>query len=63
MATWHVTPTDDLKPHANAGTTCECEPRVEFSESGDMIVIHNSYDGREGVEWANELLNMEGNKC
>ncbi len=44
----HVTPINDLKPHEES-TTCECCPRVEF-ENGEMIVIHNSFDGRELLE-------------
>lgn len=52
---WHVTPNNDLKEHEQS-TTCHCGPRIEY-ENGDMIVIHNSYDGREGVEIVNEILN------
>jgi hypothetical protein len=26
-------------------------------EAGEIVVIHNSFDGREGVEWANIILN------
>lgn len=36
---------------------CKCEPRIEYQEKGTIIVVHNSFDGREGVEWANEILN------
>jgi hypothetical protein len=28
-------------------------------EAGEMVVIHNSFDGREGVEWANDILNKK----
>lgn len=52
---WHVTPNNDLKEHRD-DSTCECDPRIKHV-NGNTIVIHNSYDGREGVEWANELLN------
>lgn len=47
MAT-HVIPLNDLKEHTE-NTTCECCPSVEF-ENGEMIVIHNSFDGRELTE-------------
>jgi hypothetical protein len=26
-------------------------------EAGEIVVIHNSFDGREGVERANQILN------
>lgn len=51
----HVTPIGDLEPHEEK-TTCKCEPNVIY-ENGEMIVIHNSFDGREGVEITNEILN------
>lgn len=42
---YHVLPVKDLKEHIEE-TTCECHPKVVF-ESGNMIIVHNSYDGRE----------------
>lgn len=53
--TYHITPLNDLKPHIEE-STCECEPDIKF-ENGHMLVIHNSYDGREGLEEAKEVLN------
>lgn len=41
----HVTPINDIKPHIEC-TTCYCYPRVKF-ENGEMIIIHNAYDGRK----------------
>lgn len=42
---------------------CNCNPRLEFHRDEYYItgvtVIHNSFDGREAVEWANEILNKE----
>lgn len=55
MAIWHIEPVNDLKEHLFDGAFCHCEPEIRFEE-GDMFVIHNSYDGREGVELANEIL-------
>jgi hypothetical protein len=55
--TWHVTPNDDLAPHEES-TTCSCEPEVLFVD-GHMIVVHSSFDGREGVEMAKELLKIK----
>lgn len=36
---------------------CKCKPIIEISIDGESaVVIHSSFDGREGVEWANEIL-------
>ena len=51
---WHVLPNNDIKPHTEE-TTCDCNPKV-LHENGDMIIVHNSYDGREGVEAVNSIL-------
>ncbi len=51
----HVYPINDLKEHT-LESTCECGPSV-IREGEEFICIHNSYDGREGLELANELLN------
>lgn len=45
---YNITPTKDLKEHVE-DSTCPCHPRV-INENGEMIIIHNSYDGREFVE-------------
>lgn len=55
----HVLPVNDLKPHDEEGTACQCEPRIEFVEGG-ILVIHNAYDNREIIEKVNQIL--EGNK-
>ena len=51
----HVMPIDDLKEH-HMKYFCGCEPRLIY-ESGTIIVVHNSYDGREAIEEANEIIN------
>lgn len=51
----NILPRNDLKPHEET-TVCECIPKVVF-ENGEMIIIHNSFDGREAVEIANEIIN------
>lgn len=28
---------------------CECSPSVEFPDGG-MVIVHNSFDGREHIE-------------
>lgn len=52
----HVTPLDDIQPHRDS-YICACLPEVKY-ENGNMIIVHNSYDGREGIEWTNEILNQ-----
>lgn len=47
--TVHVYPVDDLLPHITDGTGCPCKPTIEYAEGG-VLVIHNSYDGRERAE-------------
>lgn len=50
----NVLPIDDIEHHEE-DTTCKCNPTV-VEEGGEMIVIHNSFDGRECVEMANKIL-------
>ena len=54
----HVHPLNDIKEHdtSDTGNTCHCNPIVKL-ESGEMVVIHNSFDGREAVEIVNDILN------
>lgn len=63
---WHVFPQNDLKPHLTVCADlpglppfcdCECNPNVIVEENDAYIIVHNSFDGREGVEIANEILN------
>lgn len=55
----HVTPLNDTEEHdlSDAGNTCKCNPEVIIESDSEIIVVHNAFDGREGVEWANEILN------
>ena len=45
----HILPVNDLKEHEEL-TTCECKPRIEILDNGEIMVVHNSYDGREYIE-------------
>ena len=59
----HVVPVGDVEPHEERymeGYECKCEPKIEPC-NGSVIVIHNSFDGREGIEIVNEILRMS--KC
>lgn len=55
--TWHVLQINDIKEHEEA-STCQCDPKV-MHEDGDMIIVHNSYDGRELFEEINRYLNKD----
>lgn len=63
----HVVPLNDLKEHnvtthirpkghGLAYCDCECRPEHIELEGGGMVIVHNAYDGREGVEIVNRLL-------
>ena len=54
----HVYPLDDLKEHntTNTGNICEFNPQIIIEPDSELIVVHNSFDGREAVEWFNEIL-------
>jgi len=54
----HVVPVNDTRPHEERyleGYLCKCDAKLE-PVYGTIIVIHNSFDGREGVEWVKEFL-------
>lgn len=55
----HILPINDSEPHEEA-TTCKCKPKVEILEDGGMMVVHNSFDGRERIE---ELIESAFNNC
>ena len=45
---FNILPLNDIESHTE-DSTCKCNPKVIF-ENGEMIVVHNSYDGREYKE-------------
>jgi hypothetical protein len=65
---WHVYPLNDLQNHlikcdvlvkegeSEVKCFCSCEPKMEVVEDDAIIVTHNSFDKREAIEWANEIL-------
>lgn len=66
MATYHVLPINDTKEHSEVmiytkqnehKSFCKCGATVQLQDNGNLVVIHNSFDGREGLELANEILN------
>lgn len=54
----NILPLNDLKEHEES-TTCGCNPKIEILENWDIMVIHNSYDGREHIE--NLITNINNN--
>ncbi len=60
----HIVPMKDHGDHDldDAGT-CACNPKRSTEETSDgrsvTIYTHNSYDGREAVEWAKQILRGE----
>ena len=51
---WNILPTNDVGEHTE-DSTCACKPVVEVLEHG-VLIVHNSFDGREAVELAKEIL-------
>lgn len=54
----HVVPVNDDGEHEERllqGYECKCNPKIEAAHDS-ILVIHNSFDGREGVEIVNEIL-------
>lgn len=51
----HIMPKGDCRKHEFL-TTCECDPAIEVLGTGELMVIHDSFDGREGLELARKIL-------
>ena len=58
----HVYPLNDLEEHDLESTLCKCEPKLIIEPNSEIVVVHNSFDGREAVEWANEILKQNNNE-
>lgn len=56
----HIYPVGDTAEHDTESLNCACKPRIDWA---CQIVVHNSYDKREIVEQAYDLLWDEGNFC
>jgi hypothetical protein len=52
---YHILPLNDTEEHERS-PFCQCEPKIEKQENGSMLIIHNSFDGREMVEEAKKIL-------
>lgn len=53
----HVLPINDEREHIEEGTTCWCDPQL-ITDEPELIVVHNSADGRELVEQAEDIKNQ-----
>jgi hypothetical protein len=51
---YHILPESDLKQHEQS-SMCSCMPLIK-DEEFCVLVVHNSWDGREGLEMAKEIL-------
>lgn len=56
VRTSHVLPVDDAWPHEESAD-CPCDPTATPLPSGGTVYSHHSFDGREAVEWAKDILN------
>ena len=45
----HIYPVNDTQQHDLEAVGCVCAPKIMFEE-GDMLIVHNSFDGREIIE-------------
>lgn len=62
---WQVTPINDTQKHIKKYeihvdhekviSFCPCRPKKIILEAG-VVIVHNSFDGREVVEWFNEII-------
>ena len=56
--TYHVWPTRDKRRHfTKRGEKCPCFPDVFLLHNGDIMISHNSFDGREWQDHTNHRLN------
>lgn len=54
IAIWHILPRNDADEHEET-SVCKCEPTVKTVDGG-VLIVHNSFDGRELIEQVNEIL-------
>ena len=50
----NIVPLNDDKEHEHSNLS-SCKPKLEVV-NGVLIITHNSFDGREAVEWTHESL-------
>lgn len=48
---WHVYPVNDAEEHdTESRGKCWCNPKMERQDSGNLVIVHNSLDGRDKKE-------------
>ena len=61
----HIYPKDEEEQHiifltyppiGEPYSECKCEPWFKPADNGYILVIHASFNGREALEWAQEIL-------
>lgn len=52
--TIYIYPNNDTQEHIKDSMDCDCQPKADVTD-GYFRIIHNSFDGREAVEWAKEI--------
>ncbi len=52
----HIYPENDLHDHITDGPGCPCDPEIRL-EGANLIYVHNSWDHREIVEQAIDIIN------
>jgi hypothetical protein len=57
MYAYHIVPVDDDEPH-DLSRKCRCIPNTEAVDEMSTLIIHNSFDGREGYEQAIDIINQ-----
>ena len=53
----NILPLNDYEKHEES-STCKCLPSVELNKDGELIVIHNSFDGRENTDGFNKVADI-----
>ena len=53
----HVVPLNDILEHSN-DSDCWCDPEVNIV-GADLVIVHNSFDGREERETEGQWTNRE----
>jgi hypothetical protein len=56
----HVCPINDTEEHDTESTTCWCVPEIT-EEYGQIIIIHNAFDGRTLKEKQDENIHNNEN--
>ncbi len=54
---WHIMPMNDSGTHLEV-RDCKCKPKIEVLDDR-VLITHNSFDGREAVEWENWITNKD----